>query len=71
VTHGFIRFAICVFGSAPVWKIVDRMVRRGLMTADVAIDQIYAIYGQQADYGSVTNAIRDDVQRGRLNPNLR
>ena len=55
-----------------IWKIVDNIVRgRGQMTADVVIDQIYAIYGQQTCVTNIINAIKDDIQRGRLNPNLR
>jgi hypothetical protein len=54
-----------------IWKIVDNIVRgRGQMTADVVIDQIYAIYGQQTCVTNIINAIKDDIQRGRLNPNL-
>ena len=55
-----------------IWKIVDNIVRgRGQMTADVVIDQIYAIYGQQTSVTKIINAIKDDMKRGRLNPNLR
>ena len=55
-----------------IWKIIDRIVRgRGQTTADVVIDQIYAIYGQQTSVTKIINAIKDDLQRGRLNPNLR
>jgi hypothetical protein len=55
-----------------IWKIVDNIVRgRGQITADVVIDQIYAIYGQQTCVTNIINAIKDDIQRGRLNPNLR
>ena len=55
-----------------IWRIIDKIVRgRGHITADVVIDQIYAIYGQQTSVTKIINAIKEDIQRGRLNPNLR
>ena len=53
-----------------LWKMVSGLVRTG-MTADTAIDQIYAVYGQQTSVTNIINAIKRDQKSGMLNPNLR
>ena len=40
------------------------------ITSDMAIDQIYSVYGAQTSVTKIINAIIDDKKRGRLNPNL-
>ena len=53
-----------------IWVMVRGMVQLG-MTADSAIDQIYAVYGQQTCVTRIINLIKKDKERGTLNPNLR
>jgi Transcriptional activator of glycolytic enzymes len=53
-----------------IWLMVRGMVKLG-MTADSAIDQIYAVYGQQTCVTRIINLIKKDKERGTLNPNLR
>ena len=53
-----------------IWTMVSGLVRSG-MTADTAIDAIYAVYGQQTSVTSIINAIKRDKKAGMLNPNLR
>ena len=53
-----------------IWTMVSGLVRSG-MTADTAIDAIYAVYGQQTSVTSIINAIKSDKKAGMLNPNLR
>jgi hypothetical protein len=53
-----------------VWSMVSGLVRVGL-TADTAIDQIYAVYGQQTSVTNIINGIKRDSKAGTLNPNLR
>jgi hypothetical protein len=53
-----------------VWKMVSGLVRSG-MTADAAIDSIYAVYGQQTCVTDIINGIKRDQKGGTLNPNLR
>ncbi len=48
----------------------SRVVRGG-MTADAAIDTIYAIYGHQTCITIIVNRIRKQKNDGTLNPNLR
>ena len=53
-----------------IWTTVCGMVRLGL-TADAAIDQIYAVYGQQTCVTKIINQMKKDKEKGTLNPNLR
>jgi hypothetical protein len=53
-----------------VWTMVDNLVRSGL-TCEVAIDRIYGIYGSQTCVTKIINAIKKDIEKGTLNPNLR
>ncbi len=53
-----------------IWTMVSDLVRSG-MTADTAIDAIYAVYGQQTSVTTIINAIKRDKKDGMLNPNLR
>ena len=53
-----------------IWTMVSGLVRSG-MTADTAIDAIYAVYGQQTSVTTIINAIKRDKKGGMLNPNLR
>jgi hypothetical protein len=53
-----------------LWDIISGMVRQG-HTPDSAIDQIYAIYGQQTCVTSIINAIKKSRKDGTLNPILR
>ncbi len=53
-----------------VWSLVSGLVQVGL-TADTAIDQIYAVYGQQTSVTNIINGIKRDSKAGTLNPNLR
>jgi hypothetical protein len=53
-----------------IWSTISGMVRLGL-TADAAIDQIYAVYGQQTCVTKIINLMKKDKERGTLNPNLR
>jgi Transcriptional activator of glycolytic enzymes len=53
-----------------IWKMVSGLVHTG-MTADAAIDSIYAVYGQQTCVTDVINGIKRDMKGGMLNPNLR
>jgi hypothetical protein len=53
-----------------IWTTVRGMVRLGL-TADAAIDQIYAVYGQQTCVTKIINQMKKDKEKGTLNPNLR
>ena len=53
-----------------IWTTVRGMVRLGL-TADAAIDQIYAVYGQQTCVTKIINLMKKDKEKGTLNPNLR
>jgi hypothetical protein len=41
------------------------------MTADTAIDSIYAVYGQQTSVTKIIDRIKSDQKSGMLNPNLR
>ena len=52
-----------------VWKMVKHLVDLGI-TSDMAMDQMYAVYGAQTSVTKIINAIIDDKKRGRLNPNL-
>jgi hypothetical protein len=56
-----------------IWDIIDGLVRLGGpgMTSDVAIDEIYGVYGQQTCLTNIINAIKHDKKHGTLNPNLR
>jgi hypothetical protein len=49
---------------------VSGLVRVGL-TADTAVDQIYAVSGQQTIVTNIINGIKRDSKAGTLNPNLR
>ena len=49
---------------------VSGLVQVGL-NADTAIDQIYAVYGQQTSVTNIINGIKRDSKAGTLNPNLR
>ena len=53
-----------------IWTTVRGMVRLGL-TADAAIDQIYAVYGQQTCVTKIINLMKKDKEKGTLNPNFR
>jgi Transcriptional activator of glycolytic enzymes len=53
-----------------IWRIISGLVRGG-MTADAAIDSIYAIYGHQTSVTTIINQIRKQKNDGTLNPNLR
>jgi hypothetical protein len=53
-----------------IWRIISGLVRGG-MTADAAIDSIYAIYGHQTSVTIIINRIRKQKNDGTLNPNLR
>ncbi len=46
-----------------VWSMVSGLVRVGL-TADTAIDQIYAVYGQQTSVTNIINGIKRDSKAG-------
>ncbi len=41
------------------------------MTADSAIDQIYAVYGQRTCVTQIINLIKKDKDKGTVNPNLK
>ena len=62
VTHKYHRRKV-------VWSMVSGLVQVGL-TADTAIDQIYAVYGQQTSVTFIINGIKRDSKAGTLNPNL-
>ena len=53
-----------------IWGIIESEVRMG-MTVDVAIDEIYAVYGHQTCVTKIINSIKHDKKQGTLNPNLR
>jgi hypothetical protein len=53
-----------------IWRVISGLVRGG-MTADAAIDSIYAIYGHQTNVTIIINRIRKQKNDGTLNPNLR
>jgi hypothetical protein len=53
-----------------VSSMVSGLVRVGLTAADRAIDQIYAVYGQQTSVTNIINGIKRDSKAGTLNPNL-
>ncbi len=63
VTHKYHRQKV-------VWRMVSRLVQVGL-TADTAINQIYAVYGQQTSVTNIINGIKRDSKAGTLNPNLK
>ena len=46
-----------------IWTMVSALVRRG-MTADTAIDSIYAVYGQQMSVTNIINGIKRDKKVG-------
>ena len=54
-----------------IWKMVSCLVCTTGMTADAAVDSIYAVYGQQTYVTDVINAIKRDMKGEMLNPNLR
>ncbi len=58
-----------VFCKNVIWKMVLRMVNRGL-ASDTVIDHIYAVCGAGTLLTKIINAIIDDTKRGRMNPNL-
>ena len=43
----------------------------GLTPCEVPIDRIYGIYGPQTCITKIINAIKKDIDKGNLNPNLR
>jgi hypothetical protein len=53
-----------------IWRVISGLVRGG-MTADAAIDSIYAIYGHQTNVTIIINRIRKQKNDWTLNPNLR
>jgi len=53
-----------------VWDCVDRLVRSGI-TANVAIDRIYAVYGQSSPVTVVINKLRKDRNENKLHISLR
>ena len=52
-----------------VWDLVSGLVRGGL-TANLAIDCIYQLYGADASVMTIINRLKKDAKDGTLHPNL-
>ena len=52
-----------------VWDLVSGLVRGGL-TANLAIDRIYQVYGADASVTTIINRLKKDAKDGTLHPNL-
>ena len=52
-----------------VWDLVSGLVRGGL-TANLAIDCIYQVYGADAIVTTIINRLKKDAKDGTLHPNL-
>ena len=52
------------------WKLVDTLVASGL-TAKVAIDTIYQVYGTSSTVTSILNRLGADIRQGNLHERLR
>jgi hypothetical protein len=52
-----------------VWTLVSALVRSGL-TANVALDRIYQVYGAQATVTTIINRLKRDIRDGTLHPDL-
>ena len=53
-----------------IWDLISGLVREGY-TSQVAIDKIYAAYGEGTSVTEIIDRIRKDKKNNTLNPNLR
>ena len=65
--HGRSKYKYCRWKI--IWDLVGGLVRQG-HTADVGIDQIYAMHGGQTSITDIINRLKTDKKNGTLNPNL-
>jgi hypothetical protein len=53
-----------------IWDLVSLLINAG-RTAQVAIDTIYAVYGEGTNVTAIINGIKNDRKNRTMHPNLR
>ena len=53
-----------------VWECIGTLVLRAGFTAQVAIDRIYQVYGENTNISRIINRMKQDRQAGIVHPSL-